>query len=117
MSVYTSGPLKAFNYEAIAVDDTTGGKGFTVASYTGSTTDAGHGSGLYPRRCKLVVVTVEDQNLRWTADGTAPTAAVGHLAQPYDTIVVEGYDNITAFRAIRATGTNSAIKVTYYRVP
>ena len=112
MAIFYSGPLQAYAYEAIAVDDTVGGKAFTAATYDLVLTANGVTT---PRRPKEAVVTVEDQNLRWTVDGTAPTTAVGHLAQPYDTIVIDGYENIKKFRAIRSTGSSSAIKVTYYR--
>ena len=118
MATYIAGPLKAFASEAITIDDTAGGKALSTAEYADTTTaGTGYGSGLYKRRVKLAVVTVETQQLRWTCDGTAPTSSVGHLANVADSIILEGYDNIVAFRAIRATGSSSAVYVTYYRVP
>lgn len=60
------------------------------------------------------LVTIEVDSIRWWADGTAPTAAIGHLASPGQTIEVCGTDNIRNFRMIRVT-TDSTVRVSYFR--
>lgn len=49
--------------------------------------------------------------IRWTRDGTAPTASVGHALVAGEAIEV---DNLSNFKAISTTGT-STIQVSYHR--
>lgn len=51
---------------------------------------------------------VETAQIRYRVDGTAPTAAVGTLAEIGDTIALSGADVLRSFRAIR-TGAVSAV--------
>lgn len=62
---------------------------------------------------RKALITVETDQIRWTADGTTPTAAIGHRQNVDDVIELEGIDAIRLFRAIRVT-TDASIKVTYY---
>ena len=57
-------------------------------------------------------ITVEDAAIRFTLDGTTPTATVGHLAQPGDAIELVDRAELTGFSAIRQGGTSGTIKVT-----
>jgi len=113
MATFIAGPLHAYAHESIAVDSTAGGKALTAATYDAviNANDV-----VTTRHPKLAVITVEDQNLRWaTNPGTTVSSTVGHLAQAGDVISVEGYENIKNFRAIRATGTDSNLRATFYR--
>lgn len=61
---------------------------------------------------------------RYTVDGTTPvtgvTGTTGEAGMPlYNSsgqpVIIKGGSNLSAFRAIMATGTNQILKVTYYR--
>src|SRR3990167_6209258 len=113
MATFIAGPLHAYAHESITVDSTAGGKSLTAATYDAVINANGVVTNRHP---KLAVVTVEDQNLRWACNpGTTVSSTVGHLAQAGDVISIEGYENIKNFRAIRATGTDSNLRVTFYR--
>ncbi len=60
------------------------------------------------------LVTVETAPIRFRTDGGTPTASVGHLVQAGGSFEVIGPGDVFQFRAIRATGTDGAISVTYY---
>ena len=62
---------------------------------------------------RQALITVETDQIRWTVDGTTPTAAIGHRANVDDVIRLEGFDAIRLFRAIRVTA-DASIKVTYF---
>ncbi|KKN79584.1 hypothetical protein LCGC14_0337880 [marine sediment metagenome] len=95
----------AFAHEAITVSNSA--KSFTAVTYAPS--------GTVPP-VHRAVVTVEDQNLRYTIDGsTTPTTSVGHLAKDEYVIILTSKTMIQNFKAIRATGSDSKIKVTYFR--
>ena len=55
------------------------------------------------------------QPIRFRLDGTAPTSSVGHQMNDKDIIILEGYDNIEDFRAIRQGGTDSTLRCHYFR--
>ena len=94
-----------FAHEAITISSVA--KSFTVATYMpGGSVPPAH----------RAVITVEDQNLRYTIDGsTTPTTTVGHLAKDEYVIILTSQVMIQNFTAIKATGTDSKIKVTYFR--
>ena len=113
MAAITIGPGRPYAHESIAVDATAGGKALTAATYNATLIANGQVTNRRPVRA---LITVEDQSLRWTVDGTTVSSTVGHLAAATsDPFMLEGYDAITQFRAIRATGTSSNIRVTYFR--
>lgn len=104
--------FKAEAHEQLAIDDTVGGKVLTASKYQKTIT------GVAPNVDRLVgaqraVITTEDQSMRYTYDGTAPTTTVGHLATAGTIITLNGYDNIANFKAIRTGGSSAEINVTY----
>ena len=63
-------------------------------------------------------ITVETADIRYTTDGTTPTVtvgtALGHIKGAGEIIYLTSYDEIVAFLAINAVGSNgAAIVVTY----
>ena len=82
-------------HEAITVAGTA--VGLTAATIVGS---------------NKAVLTVEVAPIRFTVDGTTPTASVGHLAQVGDVIKLDSEDELRKFRAIR-TGASGTIMATY----
>lgn len=67
------------------------------------------------KRMEEAFVTVETNPIRYTLDGTTPTAAVGHLLQPGDSLVISGVTALTTARFIRQGAADGAISVTYFR--
>ena len=64
---------------------------------------------------KRAFLTFETAQCRVRLDGTSPTSTVGHLYNPTQSLLLEGYSQLNNFKAIR-TGDNSAkIQVTYLR--
>lgn len=53
-------------------------------------------------------LSVETNPIRWRADGTAPTTAIGHLANAGATITLVGHANVANFKMI-ATGANATV--------
>lgn len=112
MATLTIGPGSGFAHESLAIDTTSGGVPLTASKYDAVLTANGITT---TRHANRAVITVEDQSLRWTVDGTAASDTVGHLAAAGDVFQVEGYESIVKFRARRSGGTNSNIRVTYFR--
>jgi hypothetical protein len=68
-----------------------------------------------PRHAQRALITLEGGAMRYTLDGTAPAAAVGHLmADTAPPLELLGYDAIVAFRFARAAAANITIRVTYF---
>jgi len=91
MAATPSSGLTAFDHGALTVDATAGGVAIPDLA------DA-----------VRAVLTLETAQVRYTYDGTAPTAAVGHLVEIGDVLIVEGAAALAAFRAFR-TGSTSGV--------
>jgi len=111
---------QAIGFEHLSITNSVGGTAFTVTKY--SHVDVS-GTGIPKLNANTAVVMCEGtggtNDIRWTVDGTAPTASVGNLAVAGPTsnsaiFAVHGRSNINKFRAIRVGGTSGAITVTYY---
>lgn len=89
-------------FEVITVSNAAGGIGPTAAT-AGEATAAFFGP-------------VETSDIRWRADGTAPTAAAtgGHLLPAQKTLYVEGTDTIKKILFIKTGGSDATVPVTYY---
>jgi hypothetical protein len=98
-------PTIGMNFESITVDNTAGGVALTASKYrpTGSV------------QAETAFITTEDATIRYTYDGTAPTSSLGHKAAAGTTLVLKGQNQMETFRAIRTTGTNGVLMVTYER--
>lgn len=95
--------VEPFAYEDVTVS--TVAVGFTAATYAPTG---------YPAAA-VAVVTVDTAAIRYRADGSNPTAAVGHPAAASQELVVCGVKAIAAFRAIRSGASDATLRVTYYR--
>jgi hypothetical protein len=62
----------------------------------------------------VVVVTVEDDSIRYWVDGSTPTITSGHLAPADSAFTICGLNSIKNFLAIRVT-TDAAIKASFFR--
>lgn len=56
-------------------------------------------------------ITVESNPLRYTVDGTLPTATLGHSLLAGDTLVLETAQEIIEFRAIRSGSADATLMV------
>lgn len=90
-----------FAHESISVAGTA--IGFTAATRKSAANGAD---------ARFAFATLETDQIRWTVDGTTPTATVGHLASIGDTIELHDPNNIANFLAIKVTGT-ATLKVSY----
>ena len=57
------------------------------------------------------LITVETAAVRFRIDGTAPTATVGHILNPGDTLGLRGMGEMSKFQAIRKDGTDATLQV------
>lgn len=55
------------------------------------------------RTAEYALLTVETNSIRYRTDGTAPTAAVGHLLVAGDVLVLDNLDDIRRFKAIQVS--------------
>lgn len=58
-------------------------------------------------------ITNATAQIRFCYDGTDPTSTVGHLMEAGDSLVLEGLDNLSKFKAIRTGTTSGVLSVTY----
>lgn len=83
--------FSAFNHEAVTVS--TAAVAITASVTSGGATKRGH----------RVLVTVEDQPVRFRYDGSDPTSTTGHKAAANDQLEFISYDDINRLRFIRDT--------------
>jgi hypothetical protein len=90
-----------FDYETIVIASV--GIGLTASKLSASP------------KPKKVFISVESARCRYRIDGTDPTDTVGHILDPMDTLILEGYSQLNNFRAIRTGATSGTLQVTYLR--
>jgi|SRR3990167_9584970 len=64
---------------------------------------------------KKVEIFIEDAQIRFLEDGSAPTSSVGEIANPFDRITLWGTEQAYKFRAIRTGGTSATLHARYLR--
>lgn len=101
----------AFAWEAVTVTGAAGGVGFTAATFNPTVTDM---PSQYSR-AELAVVNCNGADIRYRVDGGTVTSSNGMLVRDGDWILIYGYTNINAFRAIRTASTSVTCDATYYR--
>lgn len=99
LTVAVSAQWTYLGFETITASATA--TGFTV------TTLQPNGANTAPQ-ATVGACRVAAAEIRWRADGTAPTSAVGTLAQIGDVIALDGADVLQKFKAIR-TGSTSGV--------
>lgn len=102
---------KAFAYEAITLDATAGGIGFTAATYAPTVTDQPSAFS----RAEMAVVNCNNAQARYRVDGGTVTTSNGMLIQDGDWFLIYGYAHIAAFKGIRTGATSVVCDVTFYR--
>jgi hypothetical protein len=91
---------QAFDYESITVSTTA--VGLTASKFNS-----------YAAYEIKAYMTLETAQIRWRLDGTNPTSSEGHLLEVGTNLTVEGYKNLSQFKAIRTGTTDGVLKVTY----
>ena len=61
-----------------------------------------------------VFITVEDNQIRWRADGINPPPPEGHLSNPSASFTLEGIGILSNIKFI-ATGSDAVLRVSYRR--
>ena len=61
-----------------------------------------------------VIITVEDQTIRYWMHGGTPSTSAGHIQGSADPLIIEGTNNIQNLRFCSTTGT-AKLKVSYLR--
>lgn len=100
MNNMTAGLFTCFAFEELTISN-------TAIQLTADTFEDSDGV------AKRVVITIQDAQIRWRYDGTNPTTTVGHVSNPFDTIVLQTAGNIKNFRAIRKGSSNAELSVSY----
>ena len=87
-----------------------------VVSTTVKTLTAGTYAPSDQRPAGYAEITVEEADLRYWKDGSTPSATAGHRRKVDTEILsLHGIHEISNFKAIREGGTDSKIRVTYFR--
>lgn len=94
-------------YESLTIDATAGGIPLTVAKYLDVTTSK--------VLADYAIATIETADIRFTIDGTSPTASVGHPLEAGRVMLLENYDELQKFRGFRSTSVSGNLKVTYFK--
>jgi hypothetical protein len=68
-------------------------------------------------RAEFALGTVETADVRCRADGTAPTATVGHLLVSGTSFEVVGYDVISRLSCIQSGVSAASLTLSYFRRP
>jgi hypothetical protein len=85
-------------FEQKTIDATVGGIALTGATY---------GTARYAE------ITVDSADIRFTCDGTPPTAILGHQVGAGYVIELDSHEDIVNFRAIRTGSVSAKINATY----
>ena len=105
--------LAALNVIDHAVLTTSGTTAYGLDSATPALSADGRVGGKTVRR---MFISVETGNVRWQADGTAPTAATGHVIAKDDSVSFTGANYKNLIKNIKFIGVGSAcpIQITYF---
>ena len=106
--------LRDFDGEALTIDSTAGGVGFTVSKINPTCT----GCVSSQSRAQLAICTntATGGEIRILANGTAPTTTVGLIVGAGSQFSVYGYNNIAAFKGIRTGSTSGSLYCVYSRL-
>lgn len=113
---FVNGSLPAVDFETITVSNVA--IGVTASKLTSVLTrnaNSGEQSYVEVRRLDEALFTVETNPIRFRLDGTDPTAAIGHLLNAGDSLVVTGFGNLSKLRFIRQGAADGTVQATYYR--
>lgn len=110
VAITVNGPVTAYAFETLTVS--TVSLPLTSSVYIDPTTTVG----ATHRSADAVFLTVETNPIRVRWDGSAPTAAIGHLLNAGDTLEIVGLGNIKNLRMIRQGGADGTVMASYLRL-
>ncbi len=84
--------------------------GYTQLTTVG--TAGGVGLGTIPANSRIVLIQAEAQNIRWTDDGSAPTASVGMILVANSTLIYSG--PMSSVKLIQVAG-GGIVNLTFYQ--
>jgi len=93
--------LAAYDYQDLTVADSSVGVDNTKTLAT--------------PHARQIEVFVEDAQIRYRKDGTAPTSSVGEILNPFDRLTLNSLNDIDNFRAIRTGSTSATLRVHFRR--
>ncbi len=99
--------------KAAGYGDVVAYEALTIASVSKAMTSA-----TYTTDVKKAFCTLETNSIYFTLDNnvTVPTSAgVGHKLETGQTLTLNGYSQITGFRAVRSSSTSATLKCTYLK--
>ena len=97
-------PTIGYNFEQLTVTNDI--KILTASKYKDVDTTGGASAAL---------LTNDGADIRYTYDGTTPSATVGHLLPDKGILTLIGQNQMSQLQAFRAGGTDSIITITYER--
>ncbi len=84
----------------------------TIGFETLSVGDAAVALASVPVTAVRAFITVQDDEIRFRADGSAPSSSVGHLLTPDDVLLLESAADLASVKFIRVTA-DATISVSY----
>lgn len=115
-AVFVNGSIPAVDFETVAVSTVSiGGTTAKLVVQTASTNTTEGSAYIETKRVDEALFTVENNAMRVRFDGTAPTAAVGHLFNAGDSFTVTGHGNVVKVKMIRSGGADASVSITYFR--
>jgi len=101
--------MKPGAHESITPGDTATGITAAVITPTGATDE------FFKKHAIAALITVEDNSMRFTQDGTTATAAIGHKMDAGQSYLLPDGHAVTKFQAIDAvSGSASVIHITTF---
>ena len=97
-------PTIGFSFEQLTVTNAV--QVLTPSKYKESSTSGG---------ALAAFLTNAGAAIRYTYDGTTPSATVGHILADAGILVLNGQNQMSAFKAFRQASTDSEITITYER--
>ncbi len=85
-------------FESVTVDATAGGVALTTATIA---------------QMESALITAETAQVRFTLNGTAPTATAGHILEVGDVLEIDSSEAMGLVRFIRTGGTSGTLRCSY----
>ena len=67
-----------------------------------------------PTNANKAIIVVEDATIRWRTDSVDPDSSVGTKSYVNTTIVLDGRESVTNFKAIKQGTSDAKLSVNYY---
>ena len=102
MTFVRTGPGEPYDFESVTVTDPVGGLTITKLRPDSKAPPIS------------ALLTLESAAIRYRLDGVDPTTSEGHVMASGDAPVLVGINALRNFKAIKDTGVDGTLKVTYF---